>query len=94
MRRHGHTEEIRRFPIHLMRNHQTRHTPTAISTTMMASVLSSLDSLMVWPLCNQAARFTFGQLRQEHLKSGSSGIATWPHCSQISQPGRCSISLP
>jgi transposase InsO family protein len=30
------------------------------------------------PLCNQAARFR--QLRQEHLKSGSSGSTTWPHC--------------
>jgi hypothetical protein len=32
---------------YLIRNHQTRHAPTAIATTTMASVLSPLDSLMV-----------------------------------------------
>jgi hypothetical protein len=42
---------------------------------------------------NQAARFSFLHLWQEHLKSGSSGIATWPHCSQMNQAGRCNIGL-
>jgi hypothetical protein len=42
-------------------------------------------------LSNQAARFIFRQLRQEHLKSGSSGISTWPHCSQMNHSGRRNI---
>jgi hypothetical protein len=40
------------FPSYLMRNHQTRHAPTAITTTMMASVLSPLVSLTVLALAN------------------------------------------
>jgi len=35
-----------------MRNHQTRQALTAITTTMMASVLSPADSLMVSALAN------------------------------------------
>jgi hypothetical protein len=28
-----------------------------------------------------------------HLKSGSPGSNTWPHCSQMNQSGRCNIGL-
>src|SRR5437660_11876865 len=40
---------------------------------------------------DQAARFIHVQRRQEHLKSGSSGITTWPHCSETNQLGRSNI---
>jgi hypothetical protein len=44
------------------------------------------------PVCNQAARFISRQLRQEHLKSGSSGISTWPHFSQMNHSGRRNLA--
>jgi hypothetical protein len=42
---------------------------------------------------NHAARLISVHFPQEHLKSGSSGITTWPHCSQMNQLGRCSIGM-
>jgi hypothetical protein len=40
-----------------------------------------------------AARLNSRHLRHEHLKSRSSGITTWPHCSQMNQAGRCNSGL-
>src|SRR5437899_12174023 len=44
-------------------------------------------------MSGHAACLNFTQWWQEHLKSGSSGITTWPHISQINQGVRCNIGL-
>src|SRR5437899_9752733 len=63
------------------------------SPTIKQSPLLRQFDLVLGRLLNHAARFNSRQLRQEHLKFGSPGITTWPHCSQIDHSGRSNIGL-